>query len=148
MKVIRAGMIGLDTSHVPAFAKVFNSPKAAGDVEGIRVVAGYPGGTDIPASKDRVAKFTDQIRAMEIAIVDTIPSLLGKVDVVMLGIWRPLEETGHYTVALTLIDAMVMVPGAIATALMPHIAKDLHVKDRTKLLLMTLGVVLAVFGVA
>ena len=84
VKTIRAGMIGLDTSHVPAFAKVFNSPKAAGDVEGIRVVAGYPGGTDIPDSKNRVAKFTNDLRQMEIEIVDTIPSLLGKVDVVML----------------------------------------------------------------
>src|SRR5689334_20693374 len=53
-KVLRAGMIGLDTSHVPAFAKLFNNPKAEGDVAGIKIVAGYPGGTDIPASKDRV----------------------------------------------------------------------------------------------
>ncbi|MEK7676368.1 MAG: hypothetical protein AAB676_11110 [Verrucomicrobiota bacterium] len=25
---LRAGMIGLDTSHVPAFARLFNNPKA------------------------------------------------------------------------------------------------------------------------
>lgn len=43
---LRAGMIGLDTSHVPAFVKLFNDPKAAGDLTGIRIVAGYPGGTD------------------------------------------------------------------------------------------------------
>jgi hypothetical protein len=60
---IRAGMIGLDTSHVPAFVNIFNGPKATGDVVGIKVVAGYPGGTDLPASKDRVAKFTETIRA-------------------------------------------------------------------------------------
>src|SRR5436190_21777817 len=47
-KIIRAGMIGLDTSHVPAFARLFNKPDATGDVAGIKVVAGYPGGTDIP----------------------------------------------------------------------------------------------------
>src|SRR5437867_11499588 len=35
---LRAGMIGLDTSHVPAFAKLFNSPNAAGDLTGIRIV--------------------------------------------------------------------------------------------------------------
>ncbi len=40
-------MIGLDTSHAPAFARIFKSPKAIGDVAGIKVVAGYPGGTDI-----------------------------------------------------------------------------------------------------
>src|SRR5262249_9761445 len=84
VKVIRAGMIGLDTSHVPAFAKIFNNPKSTGDVVGIKVVAGYPGGTEIPASRDRVGKFTDQLRSMQIEIVDTIPKLLEKVDVVLL----------------------------------------------------------------
>src|SRR5207237_4694224 len=81
---IRAGMIGLDTSHVPAFAKVFNNPKATGDVAGIQVVAGYPGGTDIPASRDRVAGFTEQLRGMGIEIVDSIPKLLEQVQVVLL----------------------------------------------------------------
>ena len=81
---LRAGMIGLDTSHVPAFAKIFNNPKAAGDVAGIKVVAGYPGGTDIPASRDRVKGFTEQLRGMGIEIVDSIPALLNKVDVVLL----------------------------------------------------------------
>jgi hypothetical protein len=83
-KVIRAGMIGLDTSHVPAFTSIFNSPKASGDLAGIKVVAGYPGGTDVPMSRDRVAKFTEQIRAKGVEIVDSIPALLEKVDVVML----------------------------------------------------------------
>src|SRR5436309_2788910 len=81
---LRAGMIGLDTSHVPAFAKLFNNPKATGDISGIRIVAGYPGGTDIPASRDRVGKFTEELRAMGIQIVDSIPKLLDQVDVVLL----------------------------------------------------------------
>lgn len=81
---IRAGMIGLDTSHVPAFVGIFNGGKGSADVAGIKVVAGYPGGTDLPASKDRVAKFTDQIRSRGVEIVDSIPKLLEKVDVVML----------------------------------------------------------------
>src|SRR4051812_38738558 len=83
-KIIRAGMIGLDTSHVTAFVGILNSPKAEGDVAGIKVVAGYPGGTDMPASHDRVAKFTEAIRAKGVEIVDTIPQLLEKVDVVLL----------------------------------------------------------------
>ena len=77
-------MIGLDTSHVPAFAKIFNNPKATGDLAAIRIVAGYPGGTDIPASRDRVKGFTEQLRGMGIEIVDSIPKLLEKVDVVLL----------------------------------------------------------------
>jgi hypothetical protein len=77
-------MIGLDTSHVPAFARIFNNAKNNDDVAGIRVVAGYPGGTDLPASRDRVARFTEQIRGMGIEIVTSIPALLDKVDVVLL----------------------------------------------------------------
>src|SRR4051812_7205155 len=83
-KIIRAGMIGLDTSHVTAFVGILNSPKAEGDVAGIKVVAGYPGGTDLPASKDRVEKFTEGVRAKGVEIVDSIPKLLEKVDVVLL----------------------------------------------------------------
>lgn len=83
-KTIRARIIGLDTSHVPAFTRIFNNPKATGDIAGIKVVAGYPGGTDFPPSRDRVAKFTEQLRGMGVEIVDSIPALLEKVDVVLL----------------------------------------------------------------
>src|SRR4051812_46169120 len=79
-KPIRVGMIGLDTSHVPAFTTILNNPKAEGDLAGIKVVAGYPGGTDFPPSRDRVAKFTEQMRGMGVEIVDSIPKLLEKVD--------------------------------------------------------------------
>jgi hypothetical protein len=83
-KVLRAGMIGLDTSHVPAFTRLFNNAKEDSELAAVKVVAGYPGGTDIPASRDRVGKFTHTIRGMNVEIVDTIPKLLEKVDVVLL----------------------------------------------------------------
>lgn len=83
-KPLRAGIIGLDTSHVPAFTKIFNSPDAEGDVVGIKVVVGYPGGTDYGPSRDRVAKFTQGMREAGVEIVDTIPQLLEKCDVVLL----------------------------------------------------------------
>ncbi len=82
--VLRAGIIGLDTSHVPAFTKIFNDPQASGDLAGIRVVAGYPGGTDFPPSRDRVQKFTETVRGMGVEIVDSIAQLLAQVDVVLL----------------------------------------------------------------
>jgi hypothetical protein len=50
---MRIGMIGLDTSHVIAFARIFNDRQAVGDLAGFAVVAGYPGGTDMPASRNR-----------------------------------------------------------------------------------------------
>jgi predicted dehydrogenase len=95
-------MIGLDTSHVPAFARLFNSPKATGELAGIKVVAGYPGGTDIPASRDRVKGFTDQLRAMGIEIVETIPQLLAKVDVVLL---ESVDGRIHLQEAIPVIKA-------------------------------------------
>lgn len=82
---LRAGIIGLDTSHAIAFTKVFNDPKASGDLAGIKVVAAYPGGsTDLAASRDRVEGYTKQVREMGVEVVDSIPTLLAKVDVVLL----------------------------------------------------------------
>jgi predicted dehydrogenase len=84
-KVIRIGIIGCDTSHVPAFTNLFNDPKAEGDLAGFRVVAAFPGGSpDIPSSRDRVEGYTRQLRDKGIEIVDSIPRLLEKVDVVLL----------------------------------------------------------------
>lgn len=101
-KTIRAGMIGLDTSHVIAFTKIFNNPKATGDIAAVKVVAGYPGGTDIPASRDRVGKFTEQLRGMGIEIVDSIPELLEKVDVVLL---ESVDGRIHLEEAIPVIKA-------------------------------------------
>src|SRR5207248_807904 len=76
VKEIRVGIIGLDTSHVVAFTKLLNDPKAAGELAGLRVVAAFAGGSkDIPASRDRVDKFTQQVREMGVRIVDSIPAL-------------------------------------------------------------------------
>lgn len=85
MNVIRIGIIGCDTSHVPAFTNAFNNPKQK-ELEGFKVVAAFPGGSDdIPASKDRVAGFVKQIREKHnVEIVDSIEALLPKVDVVLL----------------------------------------------------------------
>jgi len=83
---LRVGIIGCDTSHVPAFTKLLNtSPQTDASLEGVRVVAAYPGGSqDIASSRDRVGKFTEQLRGMGIEIVDSIDSLLQRVDVVLL----------------------------------------------------------------
>ena len=100
--VLRAGIIGLDTSHVPAFTKIFNAPDASGDMAGIQIVAGYPGGTDFPASRDRVQKFTETIQEMGVEIVKTIPELLAKVDVVFL---ESVDGRIHLQEAIQVIQA-------------------------------------------
>ncbi len=84
-KTLRAGIIGLDTSHAPAFAELLNGPQAVGDLARVRIVAAFPGGSpDIPASADRVAGYTKQYRDLGIEIVDSVEALLPKVDVVLL----------------------------------------------------------------
>jgi predicted dehydrogenase len=85
-KVVRVGIIGLDTSHVTAFTSLLNSPKAKGELAGFRVVAAYPGGSpDIPDSKNRLEMFTAQLRdKYKVEIVDSIEELLKRVDVVLL----------------------------------------------------------------
>lgn len=84
-KMIRVGIIGIDTSHAVAFTKILNGPQAAGDLAGLKVVAAFPGGSaDIESSHTRVAEYTKQLRDMGVEIVDTIPALLPKVDAVLI----------------------------------------------------------------
>ncbi len=84
--VLRAGIIGLDTSHVIAFTAILNKPDNIRDLAGVRVVAGFPGGSkDIPDSINRVQKYTDILRdKYGVKIVDSIEDLLKEVDVVLL----------------------------------------------------------------
>jgi hypothetical protein len=84
--VLRAGLIGLDTSHVIAFTRVLNAEDAEGPLARVKVVAGYPGGSpDIASSRDRVEGYTNQLRdEYGVEIVDSIEELLEKVDVVFL----------------------------------------------------------------
>lgn len=81
--VIRLGIIGLDTSHVIAFTQIINNPK---NNYGCKVVAGYSGGSpDMPASADRVERFTSQLRdEFGVEIVETIEQLCEEVDGVLL----------------------------------------------------------------
>ncbi len=92
-KQLRAGMIGLDTSHVVAFTDLLNNPSAKGAdakeqeiLSRVRIVAAYPGGSpDVPASRDRVEGYTKTLRdKYQVEIVDSIDTLLSKVDVVFL----------------------------------------------------------------
>jgi hypothetical protein len=82
----RIGLIGLDTSHAPAFARPFNAPEASpDDFGGLRVVAAYPQGSrDIESSISRVPGYVREMRDMGVEIVDSIPALLAKVDFVLL----------------------------------------------------------------
>lgn len=82
---IRAGIIGLDTSHVLSFSKTLNTDPQKPEVMGVRMVAAYPQGSkDIEGSVKRVPEYTEKVKAMGVEIVPSIPALLEKVDVVFL----------------------------------------------------------------
>ena len=81
----RVGIIGLDTSHVVAFAKSLNAPNVRPELAGFKVVAAFPEGTkDIAYGLSRKPQFIAEIKGMGIELVDSIDDLLKKVDVVLL----------------------------------------------------------------
>jgi predicted dehydrogenase len=83
--VIRIGIIGLDTSHSPAFTEIFNAENPVPGLSGFRVVAAYPhGSTDIQSSVETIPEYTEQIQKMGVEIVDSIKKLLSMVDVILL----------------------------------------------------------------
>lgn len=103
-KGLRVGMIGLDTSHCIAFTKVLNNPNAGPEFAGYKVVAAYPtlGSSDIPASIDRLAGFTEDLKQQGVEIVNSIEELLKKVDVVLL---ETVDGRKHLEQALPVLKA-------------------------------------------
>jgi predicted dehydrogenase len=88
-KPLRAGIIGLDTSHVLAFTQALNKgpkkPEDAAKVAGVKVVAAYPEGSkDIEGSTKRVPEYTAKVKELGVEIVDSIDELVKRVDVVFL----------------------------------------------------------------
>ena len=84
-KGLRVGIIGLDTSHATAFTKTLNTENASPEFGGYRVVAAYPQGSkDIESSVSRVPGYIEEVKKLGVEIVNTIPDLLKKVDVVLL----------------------------------------------------------------
>jgi predicted dehydrogenase len=81
--VFRIGIIGLDTSHVPAFTGLINDPAKN---TGCKVVAGFPGGSpDVKSSAGRVEGYTKELREkFGVEIVGSIEELCKKVDGVLL----------------------------------------------------------------
>ena len=88
-KPLRAGIIGLDTSHVIAFTQTLNKgpkkPEDAEKVAGVKVVAAYPQGSkDIESSTKRVPEYTAKVKELGVEIVDSVDELVKRVDVVFL----------------------------------------------------------------
>ena len=83
---LRLGVVGTDTSHVTAFAKILNDPNSPDYLPGGRIVAAYKGGSkDIESSASRVDKYADELRTKwKVDFYSDINTLCKKVDAVLL----------------------------------------------------------------
>ena len=101
---LRIGLIGLDTSHVIAFTKIINDPKATGPLAKAKVVAAFKGGSrDIPSSADRIDKYTETLtKEYGLKLYPTIAELCKNVDAVML---ESVDGRPKVRQAIPVIDA-------------------------------------------
>lgn len=84
-KPLRIGIIGLDTSHVPAFTKAFNATPPSPEMQNCRVVAAYPfGSRDIESSAKRIPQYTAEVKELGLKVYDAIDTMLAEVDCVLL----------------------------------------------------------------
>lgn len=82
---LRVGVIGLDTSHATEFTAIINTPRPADAQYDLKVVAAYPKGSpDIASSVSKVPEYTEKMKSMGVEIVDSIDTLMTKVDAVLL----------------------------------------------------------------
>jgi len=83
-KAIKAGIIGVDAHALP-WTQIINGTKNTGELAQMRIVAAYPGGSpDIPQSQQLLQQSVEPVRALGVEMVDSIDTLLKKVDVVLL----------------------------------------------------------------
>jgi hypothetical protein len=101
---LQVGMIGLDTSHVTAFAKIMNDPAQKDFVPGARVVAAFKGGSpDIESSISRVDGYTKElVEKYGVKLYPTIEELCQNVDAVML---MSVDGRPHLWQAIPVIQA-------------------------------------------
>ena len=83
---LRIGIVGCDTSHVPALTETFNNSAGKHYIAGGKVVAAYKGGSkDIEASWSRVEGYSKTLKdKYGVTFYDTIEELCRHVDVVLL----------------------------------------------------------------
>jgi hypothetical protein len=81
----RIGIIGLDTSHAPAFTNALNNLSAGPEFGSYKVVAAYPHGSrEIKSSYERIPGYIEVVKKQGVEITGSIEELLGKVDFVLL----------------------------------------------------------------
>jgi predicted dehydrogenase len=124
MADLRIGMIGLDTSHVSAFAALLNDPQNPSHVPGGKVTVAFPGGSpDFDLSIGRVGKFTDELRDQRgVKIVDSAEAVAEQCDLLFINAVDGrthrgyMEKTARYK-RPTFIDKPIAVTGSDTEAI-------------------------------
>ena len=83
---LRLGLVGTDTSHVTAFAKMLNDASSPDHVPGARIVAAYKGGMpDNATSAKYIDQYSEELRSKwGVEIGRRIADLCSKVDGILL----------------------------------------------------------------
>ena len=101
---LRIGIIGLDTSHSVAFAKLLNEPDGPGHVPGGRVVAAVKTfSPDMPASAERVEGYAAaMVKEFGVRLVPSMEELCESVDAVLI---ESLDGRAHLEQARPVLAA-------------------------------------------
>src|SRR6185295_7686066 len=101
---LRVGIIGCDTSHVPAFTEILNNPQAKDHIPGAKVIAAFKGGSkDIESSWSRVEGYAKTLQEKyHVRLYDSIDKMCAEVDAVLL---ESLDGRPHLEQAKSVIDA-------------------------------------------
>jgi len=93
--MIRIGLVDFDTSHVQAFTQRLNHVDVPESewVEGAKIVAGYPGVSDM--MPERIPGYRDKLAGYGVEIVESPAELIGKVDAVMVESQQGSKHLAH-----------------------------------------------------
>jgi hypothetical protein len=86
-KPLKLGMIGLDTSHVSAFADILNDPAHPYHVAGGKIEVAYPGipSKDFELSYSRIENYTNELRnKFGVTILDSAEAIVEQSDAVLI----------------------------------------------------------------
>ena len=84
-KPIRVGIIGLDNYQALDFTSQFHNPAAPEELKGLRVVAGYPGGSsDIPESVEQLPRWLPRFKDQGVEILDSVEAVRDRSDAILI----------------------------------------------------------------
>jgi predicted dehydrogenase len=101
--IIRAGIIGLDTSHVRVFTEAWNRKDAPGHVPGVQVAAAFPSfSPDLDKSAGRVEDYKKILSGLGVTMVASIAELAGQVDAILI---ESVDGRRHLPELRALVDS-------------------------------------------